>query len=246
MRDRAEKRQRAMALALAVLLHLIVFSVLVFVRSRPEPVKMGSRLKGFMLMPEAKEKGEQKAAQAKTEKRKTSQTQAVKADAAQPPPPTPKPEVPDVPTHNKLPFILMSSEDLANGNIAGKQSAKQASAASGSAKADYGPGEGPGGANLYAADWYREPTDTELAGYLPANAPRSGWGMIACKTIERFHVDDCITLGESPAGSGYARAVREAAWQFLVLPPRINGKAQIGAWVRIRITYSERGIGLGG
>jgi protein TonB len=44
-------------------------------------------------------------------------------------------------------------------------------------------------------------------------------------------------MGESPLGSGFARAVREAAWQFRVLPPRINGQPVIGAWVRIRITY---------
>ena len=33
-------------------------------------------------------------------------------------------------------------------------------------------GHGPNGEALYAAEWAREPTDAELGGYLPKNAPR--------------------------------------------------------------------------
>lgn len=106
-----------------------------------------------------------------------------------------------------------------------------------------GPGEGPGGAILYRAQWHHEPSDAELGGYLPPNGPASGWGEIACQTVPDYRVENCQILGESPRGSGFARAVQQAAWQFQVVPPRVNGKPQLGAWVRIRIDYGARRAG---
>jgi periplasmic protein TonB len=97
-------------------------------------------------------------------------------------------------------------------------------------------GRGPRGEILYAAEWARKPTDAELSGYLPANAP-DGWGLIACRTIPGNRVDDCVELGNSPRGSRLASAVRQAAWQFRVRPPRKNGRELVGEWVQIRIDY---------
>lgn len=93
-------------------------------------------------------------------------------------------------------------------------------------------GGAPGGADLYYAEWYREPSRAEMATYLPANA-REGWGMVICRIAERYHVEDCREIGETP-GSGISRALRQASWQFLVRPPRIGDKPMIGAWVRIK------------
>lgn len=107
---------------------------------------------------------------------------------------------------------------------------------------DDGSGAGPNGERLYDADWYVRPTDAELSPYLRAGAPRTGWGEVACQTVEDHRVENCEQLGESPLGSGFARAVREAAWQFRVMPPRIGGRPMIGAWVRIRIDYTEHEV----
>ncbi|OBX18613.1 hypothetical protein A9995_11700 [Erythrobacter sp. QSSC1-22B] len=98
-------------------------------------------------------------------------------------------------------------------------------------------GAAPDGSPLYAARWYREPTNQELAGYLSA-ARGPGWGLIACKTAPNWRVEDCVIVGESPAGSAIARSAQAAAWQFQVRPPRVGGSYQVGAWVRIRITYA--------
>jgi len=104
------------------------------------------------------------------------------------------------------------------------------------------PGAGPGGERLYKADWQREPTNAQLAFYLPkSGAPQGSWALIACRTVEKFRVEDCRELGESPPGSHLARAIVEAAWQFRVVPPRVGGKALVGSWVSIRITFSREG-----
>lgn len=55
--------------------------------------------------------------------------------------------------------------------------------------------------------------------------------------------DDCVEIDQSPLGSGLARAVRLAAWQFRVRPPRKNGKPLVGSYVMIRIYYEGRSTG---
>lgn len=169
-------------------------------------------------------------------------------------PTMPRPKIdiarPDAPKEQVAPgFIHMTHEDFVAGDIARTRAPAlaqgDANADSGDQGANDGRGGGPGGVRLYNADWYRPPTDAQLATYLPRFNPGPGWGEIACRTIDHFHVDDCQILGESPSGSGYGRAVLDAAWQFQVIPPRVNSKMQVGAWVRIRIDYTQNGARAG-
>jgi protein TonB len=133
------------------------------------------------------------------------------------------------------PWLEMSKEDMAAADLS-----KLPAAGSGGGGDSEVVGKGPNGEALYAAEWAREPTDAELAGYLPRNTPE-GYGLIACKTIPNDRVEDCVELDQEPHGSHLASAVRQAAWQFRVRPPRKGGHALIGSWVRIRIDYYHSG-----
>jgi protein TonB len=140
---------------------------------------------------------------------------------------------PQTPADKAPPWIEMSKDQMAAADISNIRAAE--GSGSGDSEAV---GRAPNGELLYAAEWARHPTHAELGGYLPPNAPE-GWGLIACKTIPGDRVDDCIELDQSPHGSHLASAVRQAAWQFRVRPPRKNGRAMIGEWVSIRIEYTR-------
>jgi hypothetical protein len=184
-------------------------------------------------------KGEKEKAAAKQQK--SAKTPQAAQSAVQPPMP-PRVVIPS-PKQVEWPpgFIKLSRDDLAKGDISKIKGTGVASAASGEAGGGgaQGNGDGPGGAKLYNAQWYREPRDGELAGYLPAGRSPGDWAEIVCRTIEQYHVEDCRELGESPRGSGTARALRQAAWQFLVRPPRVDGKPQLGTWVRIHFEFRK-------
>jgi protein TonB len=65
------------------------------------------------------------------------------------------------------------------------------------------------------------------------------WAEISCRMIENYRVEDCHELAEEPRGSGMARVLREAAWQFQVRPPRSNGKVLLGERVRIHYDFTR-------
>ena len=175
---------------------------------------------------------------------------AAKAPAAKPAPKVPKPVKKRLEDY-KLPIIVVSRADLARSDIAGIPSvAPAATADAGTGKSDghdgdseFVEGGAPGGQRLYKAEWFREPRPAEINGYMHQGTPEGSWGAIACKTVEHYHVEDCQELDEGPRGSGIARSLRQAAWQFLVRPPRIGGKELFGAWVSIRIDFTKDAAG---
>jgi protein TonB len=233
--DRALFTRRGLALLATILVHLLLVLLMLLSREQPEPVKAERDLVTFSVMPDPA--------------KKTAGARKEKADVASPAESAPRvqPRVtpPPVPDETPPSFIPMTRDAFAATDIASLPRSGAVSGAGGAGNsrlAASGPGEGPGGVRLYEAEWYRRPTEAELAGYLPADMPSSGWGLVACKTVENFHVENCQQLGESPLGSGLGRAVRQAAWQFLVRPPRVDGKAMVGEWVRIRIDYSQRTV----
>ncbi|WP_369412093.1 hypothetical protein [Hephaestia mangrovi] len=238
-RQRASLRSRLSALALAIVATVIVILLLIELGILPPPTPRDvNPLHIFDVTP-----------MVPTPVRTVSRT--VKPAGSAPPKAKPKPQptpaaapVPTPPT-----FIQMDSTSFAATDIGKMAPAPSADAdGAGSGKdsvAAYGPGEGPGGAPLYYAEWYREPTHAELSTYMPANGPPTGYALIACKTVAAYHVDNCRVLGETP-GSGFGRAMRRAAWQFLVRPPRQGGKSLIGSWVRIRIDFTPSGVATSG
>lgn len=235
-RERKRSRASLAALILTIALHIIVILALLLIKGPQLPVKAEQTLTAFLL-PEAKEEKPDSGNRSKTkpETKAGEQTAVVKPTSPVPPPPVPVQK----PAETTPSFLNMTSAEFAAADISKMASSRKQAGDQGIGVATAGPGDGPGGVRLHNADWYRRPTNAQLDGYLPANAPRKGWGLVACKTVAQYHVEDCQTLGESPLGSGFGRAVREAAWQFLVLPPRINGRPMVGEWVRIRITYGE-------
>ena len=247
-RYRASPRRRAfsflLALAIEALL-LLAFFTLNFRERRPE--FKGNTLSTFNISAESEQDRSATPLEKKVE-------QSAETRPPRLVPPIPKPAV-ELPTPN-LDMLEVTREvyraaDISKlgSNAPGYVRSPDAGGSGGRSAGDSAlVGTAPNGQPLYAAEWYREPTDTELGGYLPKTMPEGGgWGIIACKTAPRFRVTDCVELGQSPAGSHLAGAVRQAAWQFLVRPPRRGGKSLVGEWVRIRVTYRPgRGTAGGG
>ena len=215
------RRHRVAAFILVIIIEaLIIVALLMLGVSADRPKKLESELVAFNLAAPKAERSPKpmlpkKAANAAAQKPK------------QPLPPQP------IPTPN---MVFMSKDDFAASDI----SKLPSSAGAASSKSAYGPGEGPGGKTLYPAEWHVEPGRGALAPYLPNGAPAGSWAMVACHTIENYHVDNCYGLGESHRG--LASAMRQAAWQFLVRPPRVDGRPLVGAWVRIRFDFSEKPV----
>jgi protein TonB len=245
LRERLRSRmsRRGVAVVLALLFELLILLLFLTISASFKP-KEKPKLVVFGVEDEG-DKSEQKT-QTKQQKAKPKSGGGQKAVQAPVVPPILTPPVPPE-ANSPSPVLWLTRQDYAAADIANKKgSAKADGDSSGDNSAPdsaLAGGRGPHGEPLYAAQWYREPTDRELSPYIPERARgRGGWGIIACRTAPNYRVEDCQELDDSPRGSGYAGAVRQAAFQFRVKPPRVGGKPLVGSWVRILITYSVRAV----
>lgn len=244
--DRASLRRRASSLILAIVANALILFMLLRLApyAVPRPPDTPPETITFQLTPDP----------GKAAPRARTVVKVKRAGGGAPParqvaPPVPSKSPPPVPQTAELNVLHVGKDVLQALDIALASPHRSDRAPGGeqvptkqnTELADGYAGTGPAGQRLYYERWYHEPTSAELAYYIPANAPRTGWGLIACRTAAQYRVEDCVEIGESPPGSGFARAVRQAAWQFKVLPPRIGGHVEVGAWVRIRIDYGEFG-----
>lgn len=246
----APAAQRGFTLAVVVALHALLLLMLLRLAPPAVPPTVPTAPLTVDLLPEAEVAPER----TRSEKEAQPQSGAARPKEAPvtpparpetPPPPTPLSNEPSI--WSKV--IPLTRQEMAAADIS-RFPSRAAQPGAGAGESGEGresgdtaeAGRAPNGERLYAAQWYRKPTRAELSTYMPAGAPREGWGVIACETVADYRVDNCVELGQSPPGSGLSRAVREAAWQFRVLPPRVGGRKLVGAWVRIRIEYSSERI----
>ncbi len=240
---RVPLRRRIAALLLALLAQALILFMLL--RLAPETFGLprpDRPLTTIDLLP-----GREAASASRETAARPERAGAASAARAAPKPAAVVPPLPKLPPR-PLDMVIVPREVMAAGDIAKLPShAATRGADQGMATASAGApgdstvasGSGPGGEKLYNAEWYREPTHAELAFYVKG-APDGGWAMIACRTVAGYRVEDCARLGDSPPGSGLARSIVQAAWQFRVRPPRVGGHQLVGAWVRIRIDFTVK------
>lgn len=243
-------RRRGAAFLLALAIEALVALLLLFLAPALPGRKDAPTTTVFSLEDSSGEAAEQtERSEAKRTPRRAERRPREPAAREVPPPPVPVPEpTPSGPP----PFLKLSRNDYRVGDISrmpsrpmdhapGADTSADASADAGSrGDSEVSGMKGLHGEKLYVAEWHVRPTHAQLATYISDRAFTSGWGLIACRTIANYRVEDCQEPGEFPRGSGYAGSVRQAAWQFRVRPPRVGGRYLVGEWVAIRIDYERR------
>jgi hypothetical protein len=243
--EAGELRRRGYGLAIALLLEALFIIAILSLSMRSAGPETGKRgLSTFSLNAESDSKAADKS-KAETPVTKEQQRNFV--------PPIPKPLLPPVNPVKAPPpipdFIKVSKSDfdamdLSKLPASGTVGSGDSKGSGQGIKGQMGPGLGPGGAQLYPVAWLREPYDSELRPYLAAarSIPNGATADIACRMIEHNRVENCQIIGENPRGTGLAQAIRKAAWQFLVKPPRIDNKPQLGVWVRIHFDFGVKEV----
>lgn len=236
-------RERGAAFVCAIAIEILIALIFLFALMpalSPKEKKAQPPLFGFDVSEgDPVEPKEQRSSEARPKGAATEKARV--ADQPAPPVET-EMEIPTPPTNSNV--IWMTRRDYAATDVSRSRAPGNETPATGQGEShgtagdsERVEGSGPNGEPLYAAEWHKRPTNAELSPYIPGRA-RDGWGLIACRTVANYRVEDCIELGDAPRGSGLAGAVRQAAFQFRVRPPRVGGKPLVGAWVRIRIDYT--------
>lgn len=242
-------RRRGAALILALIIEILLALLLLFLAPPMPGKKAGDRTNVFGIEASKGEESPDKKPAQKQQK-KAARAQQSQAQTQPPPPPIPSPiETPPAPVGPPT-FLKLSRNDYQQGDISKVPTHPSDANASDSETADAGGGggandtptlgrKGKHGETLYLAEWYREPRNSELQPYINENRARyPGFGLVACRTVARYKVEDCYELDET-RGTGFAGSVRQAAFQFLVRPPRVGKKLMVGEWVAIRIDYTQ-------
>ncbi len=245
--SRDDIRRRGLGFFIALLLEAIIIIAILSLSMRADGPAAGTRgLSTFSLEAEAES--------ASSADKSETKTPLVKEQKSLVTPPIPKPLLPPVNPIKAPPpspdFIKVSKSefdamDLSKLPASGGAGTGESKGSGQGSKGMMGPGLGPGGAQLYPVAWLREPYDSELSPYLAAvkRIPPGASADIACRMVENNRVENCQIIGENPRGTGLAKALRLAAWQFLVKPPRIDNKPQLGVWVRIRFDFGVKVMG---
>ena len=241
--DHAELRKRSAGIAIALLLEaLLIIAILSLSMQSAGTGKAERSLTSFSL-----------EAESASADRNETETPVTKEQQQAATPVIPKPLLPPVNPVKAPPpspdFIKVSKSDfdamdLSKFPASGSTGAGDSKGSGQGNKGVMGPGLGPGGAQLYPVAWLREPYDSELSPYLAAvrRVPPGASADIACRMAEHNRVENCQIIGENPRGTGLAQALRKAAWQFLVKPPRIDNKPQLGVWVRIHFDFGVKTV----
>ena len=245
-RYRGSMDRRIVGIGAALLVELLLVLVLLTLAPDTPPRAKGERTTVFNVAPEREEPEREEQRTERAPQPRQEREVARTPDPAPVPPP-----VPATPAIELPPAVIpLSRADMAAADITPPSPpaapatprrgvAGPPNVGGGAPDTPRVAGSGPNGEPLYAASWYREPYPEELRGYL-STATGPGWGLIACRTVPNYRVEDCIALDEYPRGSNIARSVLAAAWQFKVRPPRLGGEVRVGEWVRIRIDYDLR------
>ncbi|WP_373476293.1 hypothetical protein [Sphingorhabdus sp.] len=243
--DREDLRRRGTGFIIALFLEALVIIAILSLSMRSGGPEMGKRgLSTFALEAEAESASADKS---------DTETPVTKEQQRNVNPPIPKPLLPPVnpvrapppsPELIKVSKSEFDAMDLSKLPSSGSAGAGDSKGSGQGNKGMMGPGLGPGGAQLYPVAWLREPYDSELRPYLAAvkRIPPRASADIACRMIENNRVENCQIIGENPRGTGLAQALRKAAWQFLVKPPRIDNKPQLGVWVRIHFDFGVKAV----